>query len=269
MGSSTGYKSDEKGAYDKGVPCSADEGSSNGADSTKSDATVHRSDHKNVVKSDESSRKSRSKRTTASAHRAFKGGGHSSRSSVIESSASKRKASELEQEKEAPASKKPKSDIAAELRNGWTRGSFTYNKGCRTWISPGRKIEFKLSRDTLTFDALCKSNGQDEVKAWIEVCEKKDIMRSHWYQIECVCSHSQIILQYTGIKMKKQERRLVFDCKRHDEEMNVDLSLIRVANDPKNAIGPGWEVVYDTIRKGYKNKKRTLLVSPTRKMQFR
>ena len=96
-----------------------------------------------------------------------------SSSPVKKSGTAKRKAAELEQEKEEYVSKKQKLDIATQLRDGWTRGSFTYkkeSKARRTWISPVQKLEFKYGKDALTFDALCKSNGGDEIEAWKGVC---------------------------------------------------------------------------------------------------
>ena len=175
IGSSTAHESDEKRASAKGATPDG------GADGTKSDATANRpDDHVAAVK-----HKSKSKRTTSSADRASRGDGHSSCSSFIESSATKRKLSELKQEKEAPVSKKTKSDIVTELSNGWTRGKFTYKKGSETrftWISPGRKIEFKYSKDAMMFDTLLQTNGRDEVKAWIEVCNINYLYHSIQYK---------------------------------------------------------------------------------------
>ena len=96
-----------------------------------------------------------------------------SRSDVTRSSTGKRKVDELEQEEEPDPSDKPTYEVATMLGDGWTRGSFTYKKGSKprmSWISPIRKIEFKYRKDALLFEALCQTNGKDEVKAWSEVC---------------------------------------------------------------------------------------------------
>lgn len=98
-------------------------------------------------------------------------------------------------------------------------------------------LRFKYRNDADTFEKLRKKYRNDEAKAWIE---------------------------YTKIKDSEKKAREVIDPKRHDEEMGIDVLLLRRQNNPENMIGPGW-----TVKKEDNKKQRTRWVSPTRKMGFR
>ena len=125
-----------------------------GADVTKGDATLARPDDKvAAVKCDESGHKSTTRR-------ALRGDGHSSRSSTIKSSATKRKADAVEKTKGATSTKRQKHGQTQMGLNtcrahrriqrdvyigpGWEIDLYDKSIGKRTrWISPTRKMRFR------------------------------------------------------------------------------------------------------------------------------
>ena len=195
----------------------------------------------------------------------------------------KRKAAEINQDtvskgggaknppKRQKAERTPHVDESYMPGEGWTRGSYIYNSNVNhpqhrrySWVSPTEKIEFKYRVDAFTFESLRQNRGNDEVQAWIEVCVFVLTLENIGSVLFITfCVHS-LNCQYTKLKSSERKNRDVIDPKAVDEQLNLDINVIRQELNAMDQIGPGWG-----LEKRENKSKRWRWISPTRGMKFR
>ena len=195
----------------------------------------------------------------------------------------KRKAAEINQDtvskgggaknppKRQKAERTPHVDESYMPGEGWTRGSYIYNSNVNhpqhrrySWVSPTEKIEFKYRVDAFTFESLRQNCGNDEVQAWIEVCVFVLTLENIGSVLFITfCVHS-LNCQYTKLKSSERKNRDVIDPKAVDEQLNLDINVIRQELNAMDQIGPGWG-----LEKRENKSKRWRWISPTRGMKFR
>jgi hypothetical protein len=130
-------------------------------------------------------------------------------------------------------------DESIAIAPGWGVDVEIQSSGKRLtrWVSPTRKIRFRYRSDAELFESLRQDHGVDEVQAWLE---------------------------YTKIMHSRKRAREVVDANQFDDD--YDVTIYR--KNTEGLVGPGWEYeILPTNGKYYKRK--SLWVSPVRKMKFR